>query len=55
MHGNADHIVPVANAAVLSAKLVKRAELRVISGAPHGMCTTHKGVINEALIAFIRG
>jgi non-heme chloroperoxidase len=55
MHGDADQIVPIANSALLSAKLVKKAELKVIPGAPHGMCTTHKDLINGALLAFIRG
>jgi non-heme chloroperoxidase len=54
-HGDADQIVPIADSAMLSAKLVRQAELKVIPGAPHGMCTTHKDVINEALIAFFRG
>jgi non-heme chloroperoxidase len=40
---------------MLSAKLVRKAELKVIPGAPHGMCTTHKDAINQALLAFIRG
>lgn len=40
---------------MLSAKLVKGAELKIIPGAPHGMCTTHKDAINEALLAFIGG
>jgi non-heme chloroperoxidase len=54
LHGDADQIVPIADAAMLSVKLVRNAELRVIPGAPHGMCTTHKDVINEALLAFVR-
>jgi len=55
VHGDADQIVPIGNSALLSAKLVKKAELKVVPGAPHGMCTTHKDVVNEALLAFIRG
>jgi pimeloyl-ACP methyl ester carboxylesterase len=55
LHGDADQIVPIGNSAMLSAKLVKRAELKVIPGAPHGMCTTHKEVINETLLGFVRG
>jgi non-heme chloroperoxidase len=55
MHGDDDQIVPIGNSALLSAKLVRKAELKVITGAPHGMCTTHKDVINEALLAFIKG
>jgi non-heme chloroperoxidase len=54
MHGDADQIVPIGDAAMLSVKLVRNAELKVIPGAPHGMCTTHKDVINEALLGFIR-
>ncbi len=54
LHGDADQIVPIANSALLGAKLIRKAELKVIPGAPHGMCTTHKDVINEALLAFIR-
>jgi non-heme chloroperoxidase len=53
MHGDDDQIVPIANSAVRSAKLVKRAELKVVPGAPHGMCTTHKDEVNELLLAFI--
>jgi non-heme chloroperoxidase len=54
LHGDADQIVPIANSALLSAKLVREAELKVIPGAPHGMCTTHKDLIDEALLVFIR-
>ncbi len=53
LHGDADQIVPIANSAMLSVKLIKNAQLKVIPGAPHGMCTTHKDVINEALLEFI--
>jgi len=54
LQGDADQIVPFEDSGKLSAKLVKDAKLQVISGAPHGMCTTHKEVINEALLAFIK-
>ena len=53
MHGDDDQSVAIANSAVRSAKLVKRAELKVVPGAPHGMCTTHKDEVNELLLAFI--
>lgn len=55
MHGDDDQIVPIAAAALLSAKLVKNSTLRVIKGAPHGMCTTLKDQINEELLGFIKG
>ena len=54
LQGDADQIVPFADSGKLSAKLVKNAQLKVIPGAPHGLCTTHKDVVNEALLAFIR-
>src|SRR6266480_5531556 len=47
LHGDDDQIVPIADSALLSAKLVKHATLTVYSGAPHGMCTTHKDQFNE--------
>jgi non-heme chloroperoxidase len=53
LHGDDDQIVPIADSALLSAKLVKGATLKVIAGAPHGMCSTHKQLINEELLNFI--
>jgi non-heme chloroperoxidase len=55
LHGDDDQIVPMADSALLSAKLVKGAMLRVIPGAPHGMCSTHKDRINSELLAFFKG
>ena len=54
MHGDDDQIVPIADSALLSAKLVKGAQLKIIKGAPHGMCSTLKDQINEDLLAFIK-
>jgi non-heme chloroperoxidase len=54
LHGDDDQIVPIADSAMLSAKLVKGAVLKIIPGAPHGMCTTHKDQINAELLAFIQ-
>lgn len=55
LHGDDDQIVPIADSALLSAKIVKGATLKVISNAPHGMCSTHKDQINSDLLAFIKG
>jgi non-heme chloroperoxidase len=55
MHGDDDQIVPIEASALLSAKLIKNATLRVIKGAPHGLCTTLKDQVNEELLGFIRG
>ena len=55
MHGDEDQIVPIAASAPLSAKLLKKATLKVYEKFPHGMCTTHADVVNPDLFAFIRG
>jgi len=55
LHGDDDQIVPIADSALLSAKLVKGAILKVYKGAPHGMCTTHKDQVNEDLLTFLKG
>ena len=54
MHGDDDQIVPYANSAPLSVKLLKKGSLKTYKGFPHGMCTTHPEVINPDLLAFIR-
>jgi non-heme chloroperoxidase len=53
MHGDDDQIVPFADAAPLSVKLLKHGELKVYPGFPHGMATVHADVINADLLAFI--
>ena len=54
MHGDDDQIVPIGASALLSAKLVKNATLKVYPGLPHGMCTTHADQINLDLRSFIQ-
>lgn len=53
MHGDDDQIVPIADSALLSVKLLKNGTLKVYEGFPHGMCATHADVINPDLLAFI--
>ncbi|MFD0642321.1 alpha/beta fold hydrolase [Bradyrhizobium sp. GCM10027635] len=55
LHGDDDQIVPIADSALLSSKLIKEATLRVYPGAPHGLFATHKDQLNSDLLAFIRG
>lgn len=55
LHGDDDQIVPIGASAMLSSRLVKGAQLKVYPGLPHGMCSTHKDVINEDLLAFVKG
>jgi non-heme chloroperoxidase len=54
MHGDDDQIVPIAITALRSAKIVKNATLKVYPGLPHGMCQTHKDLINADLLQFIQ-
>jgi non-heme chloroperoxidase len=54
LHGDGDQIVPIADSALLSSKLIKNAQLKIYKGAPHGLCTTHKNQVNEDLLAFFK-
>ena len=54
LHGDDDQIVPIGASALLSAKLVKDATLKVYPGFSHGMCTVNADRINADLLAFIR-
>ncbi len=53
MHGDDDQIVPYADSAPLSAKLLKNATLKTYKGFPHGMPTTQAQMINADLLQFI--
>lgn len=55
IQGDDDQVVPHKNAALLQAKLLKRATLKVYPGYPHGMLTTHADVINADLLRFVQG
>jgi non-heme chloroperoxidase len=54
MHGDDDQIVPYADSAPLTAKLVKNGTLKTYKGFPHGMITTQADTINADLLAFIK-
>ncbi|CCE02506.1 alpha/beta hydrolase [Bradyrhizobium sp. STM 3809] len=55
MHSEDDQIVPYADSAPLSAKLLKNGTLKTYKGFPHGMPTTEAATINADLLAFIKG
>jgi non-heme chloroperoxidase len=55
MHGDDDQVVPYADSAPLSVKLLKDGRLKTYEGLPHGMATTHADLINLDLLAFFRG
>jgi non-heme chloroperoxidase len=54
VHGSDDQVVPLADSALLSSKIVKGAQLKVYEGAPHGLPSTEKDRLNEDLLAFAR-
>jgi non-heme chloroperoxidase len=55
MHGDDDQIVPIDNSAKLAVKLLKKGELKIYPGFPHGMATVNAETINADLLAFIEG
>jgi non-heme chloroperoxidase len=54
LQGDDDQIVPYTDASLLQAKIIKGAVLKIIPGAPHGMCSTLKDLVNAELLAFIQ-
>jgi non-heme chloroperoxidase len=54
MHGEDDQIVPYADSAPLSARLLKNSTLKSYKGFPHGMPTTEADTINADLLSFLK-
>lgn len=54
LHGDDDQVVPVADSAELSAKLLQKPTLKIYKGLPHGMATTHADLINADILGFIQ-
>ena len=54
LHGDADQMVPIAASALLAAKLIPAATLKIYPGAGHGLCSTHKDQVNADLLAFLQ-
>jgi non-heme chloroperoxidase len=54
MHGEDDQIVPVKDAAVKSARLIRGAKEIYYPGAPHGLTATLQDQVNADLMAFLR-
>ncbi|CAM2162179.1 alpha/beta fold hydrolase [Burkholderia orbicola] len=55
LHGEDDQIVPIADAALKSIKLLKNGTLKTYPGYSHGMLTVNADVLNADLLAFVRG
>ena len=54
IHGDDDQIVPIANSAMLSSKLVKGAQLKIYEGGSHSLGDTSKDRLNADLLEFLR-
>jgi len=55
MHGDDDQIVPIADSALKGIKLLQKGTLKVYPGLPHGMASTHADIINNDLLAWLKG
>ncbi|PTQ11860.1 alpha/beta hydrolase [Sphingomonas oleivorans] len=54
LHGDDDQVVPVADSAMLSSKLLRNSELKIYQGLPHGMLTVNADILNPDMLAFIK-
>ena len=54
VHGDDDQIVPIAAAAMASAKIISHARLEIYQGAPHGLTHTHATRFNSDLLEFLQ-
>ena len=55
IHGEDDQVVPYEDSAPLAHKLLRNSILKNYPGLPHGCMTTHPEIINNDILAFIRG
>lgn len=54
LHGDDDQIVPIGASALLSAKIVKNATLKVYPGGTHALGDTSRDQVNADLLEFIK-
>ncbi len=54
LHGEDDQIVPIADSAHKSVKLLKNGTLKTYPGFSHGMLTVNADVLNADLLAFVQ-
>ena len=55
LHGEDDQIVPIADAALKSIKLLRNGTIKTYPGYAHGMLTLNAEVLNADLLAFAKG
>lgn len=53
VHGDDDQVVPIDITARVAAKLIRGSILKVYSGAPHALTTTHRDQLNDDILDFI--
>jgi non-heme chloroperoxidase len=54
VHGDDDQLVPIEHSALLSAKLIRNATLKVYPGGSHALADTSKEQLNADLLAFLK-
>ncbi|MEW6257480.1 MAG: alpha/beta hydrolase [Pseudomonadota bacterium] len=54
LHGEDDQIVPIADSALKSVKLLEKGTLKTYPGFSHGMLTVNADVLNADLLAFVK-
>ncbi|HET6534741.1 MAG TPA: alpha/beta hydrolase, partial [Sphingomicrobium sp.] len=55
IHSEDDQIVPYADSAPLTAKLLRNGTLKTYKDLPHGCCQTHPEIVNKDILAFVHG
>ena len=54
IHSEDDQIVPYADSAPLTVKLLRNGRLITYKDLPHGLCQTHPDIVNADILAFLR-
>ncbi|MFJ4468843.1 alpha/beta fold hydrolase [Streptomyces sp. NPDC089424] len=54
MHGTDDQVVPYADSAPLSVKLLEKGTLMTYEGFPHGMISTEAEILNRDMLEFLQ-
>ncbi|MET3650292.1 non-heme chloroperoxidase [Phyllobacterium ifriqiyense] len=54
LHGEDDQIVPIADSALKSAKLLGNGQIKTYPGFSHGMLTLNSDTLNDDMLAFVR-
>jgi non-heme chloroperoxidase len=55
IHSKGDQVVPYADSAALAVQLLRNGTLKTYDDLPHGCMSTHPDLINQDVLAFIKG